>query len=64
MEGAANLESRIAQGEMRLGDFKPSIIYNKTVLRKLRQEIRDKDLGLSSRNLLPFQMLYQRQLCN
>ena len=48
MDGAANLERRIARQEMRLGDVKPPILYDKTVLRKLRQEVRDKDLGLSS----------------
>ena len=48
IEGAANLEKRIAREEMRLGDVNPPILYDKTVLRKLRQEIRDKDLGLSS----------------
>ena len=48
MEGAANLERRIAREEMRLGDVKPPISNCKTVLRKLQQEVRDKYLGLSS----------------
>ena len=48
IEGAANCQRRIAREVMCPGDAPAPILYSLPVLRKLRQETQDKQLGLTS----------------
>lgn len=49
IEGATNWRRRIATQEMKIGDIEPTLLYESSVLRKVKQEYHDKilDVGLT-----------------